>query len=66
MTYVKQSNYQDGIALPLWKLYDDNKPAQIYSSWREILEKILEFGTLPTILIYEKITEENNIDARLD
>lgn len=30
-------------------------------SWKEILEKILEYGTLPTVLIYEEINK-NNVD----
>ena len=55
MTYIKnKSSMKDGI--PVWKLYDDYKPIQIYSSWKDIMEKILEFGTLPTVLIYEKVT----------
>ena len=33
----------------------------MYMSWKEILEKILEYGTLPTVLIYEEINK-NNID----
>jgi hypothetical protein len=28
-------------------------------SWKEILEKILEYGTLPTVLVYEQITKNN-------
>ena len=30
-------------------------------SWKEILEKILEYGTLPTVLIYEELNK-NNVD----
>ena len=28
-------------------------------SWKEILEKILEYGTLPTVLVYEQLTKQN-------
>lgn len=65
MTYIKVK--EDGPqSIPIWKLYDDYKHVQIYSSWREILEKILEFGTLPTVLIYEKVTIQNNDFDMLD
>jgi len=28
-------------------------------TWKEIMEKILEYGTLPTVLIYERVNNEN-------
>jgi hypothetical protein len=56
MTYIKVKE-QVADSIPVWKLYDDYKPIQIYASWREIMEKILEYGTLPTVLIYEKVTQ---------
>lgn len=58
MTYIKVKE-QEKDAIPVWKLYDDYKPVKIYSQWREIMEKILEYGTLPTVLIYEKINPLN-------
>lgn len=58
MTYIKVKE-QGKDAIPVWKLYDDYKPVTIYSQWREIMEKILEFGTLPTVLIYEKVNSFN-------
>ena len=56
MTYIKKKQAE---GFPVWKLYDDYKPTQLYTSWKEILEKILEFGTLPTVLIYERATDHN-------
>lgn len=58
MTYVKVKEEGEQ-AIPVWKLYDDHKPIQIYTQWKEIMEKILEYGTLPTVLIYEKVTQHN-------
>ena len=57
MTYIKKKQ-PDGY--PVWKLYDDYKPIQLYTSWKDILEKILEYGTLPTVLIYEKASDYNS------
>ena len=57
MTYIKKKQ-PDGF--PVWKLYDDYKPTTPYGSWKDILEKILEFGTLPTVLIYERASEQNS------
>lgn len=53
MTYIKKKDMSSDDSLPVWKLYDDQNPIQIYMSWKEILEKILEYGTLPTVLVYE-------------
>ena len=44
---------------PVWRLYDDSE-ISIYQDWTQILYKILEFGTLPTVLVYERVTEHNN------
>lgn len=66
MTYVKQRNVQNGSVFPYWKLYDDNKPIKTFASWRDILEKILEYGTLPTVLIYEKLDRSNQNDDQFD
>jgi len=62
MTYVKQittlSNRDGSLDYhPVWKLYDDYKPVALYQSWKDILEKMLEFGTLPTVLIYERVPQ---------
>ena len=66
MTYVKHINTvvspQNNGALeyyPIWKLYDDYKPIKTYTTWKELLEKILEYGTLPTVLIYEKVSHQS-------
>lgn len=61
MTYIKKKDPNQEGSIPVWKLYDDQNPIQIYMSWKEILEKILEYGTLPTVLVYEQLTK-NNID----
>ena len=55
MTFVKQIIDEH----PIWRLYDDTE-ITIYQDWTQILNKILEFGTLPTVLVYEKVTEHNN------
>ena len=60
MTYVKQINTtanKDGTFDydPVWKLYDDYKNITTYQCWKDILEKILEYGTLPTVLVYERV-----------
>lgn len=59
MTYIKKKAENTDEALPVWKLYDDQNQIQIYMSWKEILEKILEYGTLPTVLVYEQLTKSN-------
>ena len=59
MTYIKKKDPNQDDSLPVWKLYDDQNQIQIYMSWKEILEKILEYGTLPTVLVYEQITKNN-------
>jgi hypothetical protein len=44
-------------------LYDDFKPVSDQQSWIHILDKMLDYGTLPTILIYEKTNKVNqNLD----
>lgn len=64
MTYVKQvgaTHHKDGSVEyePVWKLYDDYKSVTKYQCWKDILEKILEFGTLPTVLIYERVPHQS-------
>ena len=59
MTYIKKKAESADDNLPVWKLYDDQNPIQVYMSWKEILEKILEYGTLPTVLVYEQLTKHN-------
>ena len=69
MTYIKKKDPNQDDSLPVWKLYDDQNPIQIYMSWKEILEKILEYGTLPTVLVYEQINKfnvENDSFDRID
>ena len=55
MTFVKMIVDEH----PVWRLYDDTE-ISIYQDWTQILYKILEFGTLPTVLVYEKVTKSNN------
>ena len=66
MSYVKKKGDNTDQSLPMWKLYDDDKPVQIYMSWKEIMEKILEFGTLPTVLVYEKVHPQNTDNDAFD
>mmetsp|Transcript_8248 Transcript_8248/g.12622 ORF Transcript_8248/g.12622 Transcript_8248/m.12622 type:complete len:127 (-) Transcript_8248:2052-2432(-) len=66
MTYIKQKmTMPDGI-IPCWKLYDDSKPVTTFYRWEEIIEQILESGTLPTILIYERLDKSNKNDDYYD
>ena len=41
----------------MWKLYDDYKRVSVFTSWKDILEQILGSGALPTVLLYERVTE---------
>lgn len=43
----------------IWKLFDDEKPILVYQSWEAVLNNILEYGNLPTLLIYEKKSDLN-------
>lgn len=65
MTYIKIREDAPN-SIPVWKLYDDYKPIQIYTQWKEIMEKILEYGTLPTVLIYEKLSQQNKENDMFD
>lgn len=38
----------------IWKLFDDDKPIFVYQSWEAVLHNILQYGNLPTLLIYER------------
>jgi len=51
MTYIKKTR-QDGTRV--WKLYDDQNISEI-SSWEQVLDMMLENGTLPTVLMYEQL-----------
>lgn len=64
ITYIKGRSHPDKYneTFPIWKLYDDYKPVDMYMSWKDIIEKILDFGNLPTVLIYEKVNEQNKND----
>jgi len=66
MTYIKQRNQTEHGIIPFWKLYDDNRQIATFQSWQEILEKMLEFGTLPTVLVYEKKNSVNQHDDLYD
>ena len=41
----------------VWKLYDDDKPIFIYQSWESVMYYILQYGNLPTLIIYERKTD---------
>ena len=56
LTYIKKRDHE---GLPVWKLYDDHRQVQIIYSWKDILDKILDLGCLPTMLTYEKVTPLN-------
>lgn len=45
----------------IWKLYDDDKPIFVYQSWESVLYNILQYGNLPTLMIYEKKTDKNKL-----
>jgi uncharacterized protein with ParB-like and HNH nuclease domain len=66
MTYIKKRDYLDSESLPMWKLYDDQNPVRIYMSWKEIMENIIEQGTLPTVLVYEKMNNQNKENSAFD
>ena len=36
----------------IWKLFDDDKPILVYHSWEAVINNILQYGNLPTLLIY--------------
>jgi hypothetical protein len=63
MTYIKKTNIS---GRKVWKLYDDQRSIKEYSTWGAVLDKILEAGTLPTVLMYERITKENENDDAHD
>jgi len=47
----------------VWNLYDDYKPVKEQGSWANIVDKMIEYGTLPTVLLYEQANLINqNID----
>lgn len=50
----------------MWKLYDDQNPVRTYMSWKEIMENIIEQGTLPTVLVYEKMNNQNKENSAFD
>ena len=42
-----------------WKLFDDDKSILCYKNWAAVLNYILQFGNLPTLIIYEKVSLNN-------
>ena len=68
MTYIKTlvpiTNKQGQIEYrQVWNLYDDYKPVKEQGSWANIVDKMIEYGTLPTVLLYEQANLINqNID----
>jgi len=53
MTYIKK-HLSDGT--PVWKLYNDSYANEIFASWNNVVESMLELGILPTLLIYDKLS----------
>jgi len=43
----------------IWKLFDDDKPILVYQSWEAVINNVLQYGNLPTLLIYERKTDKN-------
>ena len=43
----------------MWKLFDDDKPILVYHSWEAVINNILQYGNLPTLLIYERKSDSN-------
>ena len=52
--YFTFIRHQSEVQKPEWLLFDDDKPIQAFSSWEAVLNNILQFGNLPTLLLYEK------------
>ena len=55
LTFIKQVDSKNA---PVWKLYDDEK-ISILPRWCDVIHKILTLQMLPTLLVYEKATSEN-------
>lgn len=41
-------------------MFDDDKPIQVFSSWEAVLNHILQYGNLPTLLLYEKSKQKTH------
>jgi hypothetical protein len=54
MTFIKHSVNQSP---PVWHLYDDAKEIKMYTDWKDIISKIVQYQILPTLLIYEKVSD---------
>ena len=54
MTFIK---HRATMGEALWKLYDDSKQIQIFTEWCEVVNKIMSFSILPTLLVYERTRE---------
>ena len=50
LSYIKHAD--------TWKLYNDEE-ILTYPRWGDVVEKLLEFGVQPTLLVYERINESN-------
>jgi hypothetical protein len=52
----------------VWNLYDDYKTVKDQGSWANIVDKMIEYGTLPTVLLYEQaniVTQNIDICEKL-
>jgi len=47
MSFIKQDM--------CWKRYDDAKPIQVIQSWAEVLDEMMRYGILPTLIVYERV-----------
>jgi len=47
MSFIKQNM--------CWKRYDDAKPIQVIQSWAEVLDEMMRYGILPTLIVYERV-----------
>ena len=48
-----------------WTLFDDDKPITIFENWENILNFLLSCKSMPTLLVYEQVNE-NNYEMRDD
>ena len=55
MTYIKKRKGRKNV----WKLYDDDNQLKTYECWSQVIDKIVEEQTLPTVLVYERVTPDN-------
>ena len=57
LTFIKE--YDQVKRRAEWLLYDDDKDIQAFESWQDVLDNMVQYGNLPTLLFYEKINKNN-------